>query len=194
MAPAYIGWLIKALGEVGRSDIHLLDCPVSGGTGRAANGTLSIFASGQDSHFDHAYPILECMSSKLYRIPGDLGGGSKVKMIHQIFAGVNIAMASEAMGLAAAAEVNTTEAFETLRDSEGGSWMFGNRVPHMLNPNLPAYSAVTIIAKDVVCARFMIFSNFFAWVFDDLIRRIHVAMVIVSEAFGSSCRDCPSRR
>ena len=90
------------------------------------------------------------MSSKLYRIPGGLGGGSKAKLIHQIFAGVNIAMASEAMGLAAAAGLNTQEAFEFLKNSNGDSWMFSNRVPHMLNPSLPPYSAINIIAKDVV--------------------------------------------
>ena len=90
------------------------------------------------------------MSSKLYTVPGGLGGGSKTKLIHQIFAGVNIAMASEAMGLAAAAGLNTHQAFEELKNSEGDSWMFRNRVPHMLDPNLPPYSAINIIAKDVV--------------------------------------------
>jgi len=90
------------------------------------------------------------MSGKLYTVPGGLGGGSKTKLIHQIFAGVNLAMASEAMGLVAAAGLNTRKAFEELGESEGDSWMFGNRVPHMLDPGLPPCSAITIIAKDVV--------------------------------------------
>ena len=90
------------------------------------------------------------MSSKLYRVPGGLGAGSKTKMIHQVFAGVNIAMASEAMGLVAAAGNNTQQAFEELKRSEGDSFIFRNRVPHMLNPGLPPSSAITIIAKDVV--------------------------------------------
>lgn len=90
------------------------------------------------------------MSGKLYAVSGGLGGGSKTKLIHQIFAGVNIAMASEAMGLVATAGLNTRKAFDELRGSEGDSWIFGNRVPHMLDPGLPPYSAITIIAKDVV--------------------------------------------
>jgi len=90
------------------------------------------------------------MSGKLYTVPGGLGSGSKTKLIHQIFAGVNIAMASETMGLVAAMGLNTRKAFGELRGSEGDSWMFGNRVPHMLDPGLPPYSAITIIAKDVV--------------------------------------------
>ena len=149
VAPAYIEELIQRLKDEGRPDIRLIDSPVSGGAGRAQNGSLSIFSSGDDSDLAHAHPILECMSGKLYKIPGGLGGGSKAKLIHQIFAGVNIAMASEAMGLAAAAGLNTQEAFDELKESEGNSWMFTNRVPHMLDPTLPPYSAITIIAKDV---------------------------------------------
>ena len=90
------------------------------------------------------------MSGKLYQVPGGLGAGSNTKLIHQIFAGVHIAMASEAMGLAAAAGHNTQQAFEELKASEGDSWILRHRVPYMLDPNLPPYSAITIIAKDVV--------------------------------------------
>lgn len=149
VAPVYIDEITQRLKEVGRLDIRLIDSPVSGGAIRAAGGTLSIFSSGKDSDLANAHPILECMSAKLYKIPGGLGGGSKAKLIHQIFAGVNIAMASEAMGLAAAAGLNTQQAFDELKESEGNSWMFSNRVPHMLDPDLPPYSAITIIAKDV---------------------------------------------
>ncbi|KAL8808274.1 MAG: hypothetical protein Q9200_004341, partial [Gallowayella weberi] len=149
VAPAFIEEIQRVLGENGRPDIHLIDSPVSGGAARAANGTLSIFASGSEPHLEHAHPILECMSGKLYEIPGGLGGGSKAKLIHQIFAGINIAMASEAMGLAAVAGLDTKEVFESLRKSEGSSWMFENRVPHMLDPGMGRYSSMTIIAKDV---------------------------------------------
>lgn len=149
VAPAYIEELQSRLKRVGRPDIHLIDSPVSGGAARAAEGTLSIFSSGAIEHLETVREILECLSSKLYQIPGGLGGGSKAKLIHQIFAGVNIATASEAMGLVAKAGLDTRAAFDTLKDSEGGSWMFSNRVPHMLDPTLPPYSAISIIAKDV---------------------------------------------
>lgn len=153
VAPAYINELERRLNELRRSDIRLIDAPVSGGAARAATGSLSVFSSGaHDALFaPHVQSILACLSDgrKLYHVPGGLGGGSKAKLIHQIFAGVNIAMASEAMGLAAAAGLDTKRVFEELRQGEGASWMFGNRVPFMLEPGLGRYSAVTIIAKDV---------------------------------------------
>lgn len=149
VTPAYIHETRRKLDELGRSDVRLIDCPVSGGPGRAADGSLSIFSSGDEAHHEHARSVLESMSSKLYRVPGGLSAGSKMKMVHQVFAAVNIAMASEAMGLAAAAGINTQQAFKELKSSEGDSFMLRNRVPHMLDPGLPTNSAITIIAKDV---------------------------------------------
>lgn len=150
VAPAYIDEIQSRLKEEGRPDIRLIDSPVSGGAGRAADGTLSVFASGAKDDVENARAVLQCMSGKLYEIPGGVGGGSKAKLIHQIFAGINIAMANEAMGLAAVAGMDTREVFERLRGSEACSWMFENRVPHMLDAGLGRYSAMTIIAKDVV--------------------------------------------
>lgn len=157
VAPAYIAELQTLLADQGRQDIRLVDSPVSGGAGRAANGTLSIFASASDAaHISHARAILECMSDerKLYEIPGGLGGGSNAKLIHQIFAGVHIAMSSEAMGLAALAGWDTKKAYDKLSGGDGSSWMFENRVPPMFDPNHAKYSAIMIITKDVVGSRF----------------------------------------
>ncbi|KAL8754116.1 MAG: hypothetical protein Q9184_005213 [Pyrenodesmia sp. 2 TL-2023] len=152
VAPAYIAEVQSLLQECGRQDIRLIDSPVSGGAERAAAGTLSIFASASDPrHLSDARDILQCLSDekKLYEIPAGLGGGSTAKLIHQIFAGVHIAMSSEAMGLAALAGWDTKEAFEKLSAGEGSSWMFENRVPPMFDPDHRKYSAVTIITKDV---------------------------------------------
>lgn len=80
--------------------------------------------------------------------------GSKAKLIHQVFAGVHIAMASEAMGVAAVAGMETRGVWEAVRGGEGGSWMFENRVLPMMmreGEGKGRYSAVEIIAKDVVC-------------------------------------------
>ncbi|KAK4691413.1 hypothetical protein P7C71_g5582, partial [Lecanoromycetidae sp. Uapishka_2] len=149
VAPAYIDELRTRLDRVGREDVRLVDCPVSGGAIKAANGTLSIFSSGDESHLANVDSILNCLSAKLYKVPGGLGAGSKARMIHEIFASVNIAIASEAIGLAAAAGLNTSAAFEDLKDGDGASQMFNSRVPHMLDPSLPSYSTMTVLAKEV---------------------------------------------
>ncbi|MGK2336651.1 NAD(P)-binding domain-containing protein, partial [Klebsiella pneumoniae] len=47
-------------------------------------------------------PVLDAVAGKVYRIGSDIGLGSTVKIIHQLLAGVHIAVAAEAMALAAA--------------------------------------------------------------------------------------------
>lgn len=138
-------------GKYQRGDVQLVDAPVSGGTVRAAAGTLTILASGPEMAVRNARPVLDAMAGeKLYLIPGGLGAGTKVKMVHQVLAGVHITMTSEAMGFAAALGLNTRQAFEHLRKSEADSWMFDNRVPHMLEQDPTVYSALNIITKDIV--------------------------------------------
>jgi 3-hydroxyisobutyrate dehydrogenase len=134
-----------------RNDVELLDAPVSGGTIRAAAGTLTILAAGPESSLVAGREILDAMAGQnLYIIPGGLGAGTNVKMVHQVLAGIHITMASEAMAFAAALGLNTKEAFELLRGQEGNSWMFENRVPHMLVEDKTVYSALNIIVKDIV--------------------------------------------
>lgn len=133
--------------ESNRPDIKFLDCPVSGGTIRAANGTLSIFSSGPDADLDAAAAVLECMSGNLYRM-GGISDGTKTKTIHQLLAATNIISASEAMGLAATVGLNTQVVVDTVNASDAASFMFENRAPHMLNNDWSALSALGIILKD----------------------------------------------
>lgn len=147
-APAYLHELREKLDKASRSDVKLLDCPVSGGTIRAADGTLSIFSSGEQADLDHAKDILDCMSGNLYRIAGGISSGTKIKTIHQLLAATNIILASEAMGLAATAGLNTQKVFEHVKANDGTSFMFENRAPHMLADDWSPLSALGIILKD----------------------------------------------
>jgi 3-hydroxyisobutyrate dehydrogenase len=146
--PTFLHELRKRLDdEAQRPDIKLLDCPVSGGTLRAADGTLSIFSSGKDDHLDEAKAVLETMSGNLYRM-GDISNGTKTKTVHQLLAATNIITASEAMGLAATVGLNTQAVLEHVQKSDGDSFMFSNRAPHMINSDWQALSALSIILKD----------------------------------------------
>ncbi|KAK5118490.1 hypothetical protein LTR62_003005 [Meristemomyces frigidus] len=146
--PPFLHELRKRLDEeAGRPDIKLLDCPVSGGTIRAADGTLSIFESGPEEDLNAAKEVLSTMSGNLYRM-GGISNGTKTKTIHQLLAATNIITASEAMGLAATVGLNTQSVADHVKDSSGDSFMFSNRVPHMLQNDWHPYSALAIILKD----------------------------------------------
>lgn len=136
--------------EFQRQDVHLLDCPVSGGTARAANGTLSIFSSGPEAGLAVAHPVLVALSAILYKIPGGIGFGSKAKMCHQVLPEMDIALVAEVMALAARAGLNAQEVFHAVQASHGASWIIGNRVPHMLENDKTVYSAIQNSWKDSV--------------------------------------------
>lgn len=129
--------------------LHMIDAPVSGGAVGANAGELSIMASGPDTAFDLAAPVLSAIAKTVYRLGADHGVGSTVKTINQLLAGVHIAAACEAMALGIRAGVEPKALFEVISNSAGASWMFNNRVPHILDGDYAPKSAVDIFVKDL---------------------------------------------
>lgn len=127
----------------------MIDAPVSGGAARAAKGELSIMASGSKQAFDKAEQVLSAISAKVYRLGDAPGMGSKVKMINQLLAGVHIASACEAIALGIRAGADPKVLYEVISNSAGSSWMFQNRVPHILDGDYTPLSAVNIFVKDL---------------------------------------------
>ncbi|THG16486.1 hypothetical protein TEA_001667 [Camellia sinensis var. sinensis] len=130
-------------------DLKLVDAPVSGGVKRASMGTLTIIASGTDEALKHSGSVLSALSEKLYVIKGGCGAGSGVKMVNQLLAGVHIASAAEAMAFGARLGLNTRLLFDVITNSGGTSWMFENRVPHMVDNDYTPLSSLDIFVKDL---------------------------------------------
>jgi 3-hydroxyisobutyrate dehydrogenase len=126
-----------------------LDAPISGGAQRAAEGALTILASGSAAAFAKARPALDAMAAKLYELGGAPGQGAAFKMINQLLAGVHIAAACEAITLAARQGLDIRKVYEVITASAGNSWMFENRMPHVLDGDYAPRSAVDIFVKDL---------------------------------------------
>ena len=144
--PAFAEELGARLANMG---LHMIDAPVSGGAARAASGQLSIMASGDREAFTRARRVLNTIAAKVYRLGDVPGMGSKVKMINQLLAGVHIAASAEAMALGIRAGVDPNVLYEVICNSAGSSWMFQNRVPHILAGDYTPLSAVNIFIKDL---------------------------------------------
>jgi L-threonate 2-dehydrogenase len=146
MDPDVARRLAKQLEATGR---HYLDAPISGGAQRAAQGELTILASGSAAAFAKAKPALDAMAAKLYELGDAAGEGAAFKMINQLLAGVHIAAASEAITFAAKQGLDIRKVYEVITASAGNSWMFENRVPHVLDGDYTPRSAVEIFVKDL---------------------------------------------
>ncbi len=127
----------------------MLDAPVSGGAAGATSGTLTVMASGRAAAFDKADAALAAVAGKVYRLGEQAGVGSTVKTVNQLLAGVHIAAAAEAMALGTRAGADPRALYEVISNSAGASWMFTNRVPHMLDGDYAPRSAVEIFVKDL---------------------------------------------
>jgi 3-hydroxyisobutyrate dehydrogenase len=126
-----------------------LDAPISGGAQRAAEGALTVLASGSRAAFAKAKPALDAMAATLYDLGDEPGQGAAFKMINQLLAGVHIAAASEAIAFAARQNLDLRRVYEVITASAGNSWMFENRMPHVLDADYTPRSAVEIFVKDL---------------------------------------------
>jgi putative dehydrogenase len=146
MDPQVARRLSAALEPTGR---HYLDAPISGGAVRAAKGELTVMASGSPAAFHAARGALTAMAAKVYELGDAAGQGAAFKMINQLLAGVHIAAACEAMTFAAKQGLDLDKVYEVITASAGNSWMFENRVPHILAGDYAPASAIEIFVKDL---------------------------------------------
>jgi putative dehydrogenase len=140
----------KALGpRIEAAGFLMLDAPVSGGKAGAQAGTMTVMAAGSDVAFAKARPVLDAISTKVWQLGTEPGVGSTVKMVNQLLAGVHIATAAEALALGIRAGADPKTLYEVISASAGSSWMWQNRVPHVLDGDDTPLSAVNIFVKDL---------------------------------------------
>ncbi|KQT50966.1 3-hydroxyisobutyrate dehydrogenase [Aureimonas sp. Leaf454] len=146
MAPADARRLAASAEAAG---LLYLDAPMSGGAARASTGELTFMASGTPAAFDKAKPAVDAMAATVHRLGDEAGIGASFKMVNQLLAGVHIAAACEAMTFAAKLGLDLAKVYEVITQSAGNSWMFENRVPHILDADYAPRSAVEIFVKDL---------------------------------------------
>jgi len=129
--------------------LHYLDAPISGGAVKAAAGQITMMTAGRPQAYARCEGVLEAMAGKVYRLGDRAGAGSKVKIINQLLAGVHIAAAAEAMALGLREGVDAAALYEVITHSAGNSWMFENRMAHVLAGDYTPLSAVDIFVKDL---------------------------------------------
>ena len=129
--------------------LEMLDAPVSGGTSRAADGTLSIMAAGVPSAFAKAQPVMEAIGSHTYYLGESCGLGSMMKAVNQLLCGVHLAVACEAMAFGAKAGIDPHLLYEIICNSGGASYVFETHMSHVLKDDYAPHSSVDVFVKDL---------------------------------------------
>ncbi len=142
-------WSVALEARLAAMGILYIDAPISGGAVKAANGQMTMMTAGKPAAYAVAEPVLNAMAAKVYKLGDKAGAGSKVKVINQLLAGVHIAAAAEAMALGLREGVDPAALYEVITHSAGNSWMFENRMAHVLAADYTPLSAVDIFVKDL---------------------------------------------
>lgn len=142
-------WSVALEERLNTMGIHYIDAPISGGAAKAASAQMTMMTAGKPEAYAIAEPLLNAMAAKVYKLGDSAGAGSKVKIINQLLAGVHIAAAAEAMALGLREGVDAAALYEVITNSAGNSWMFENRMAHVLAADYTPLSAVDIFVKDL---------------------------------------------
>jgi 3-hydroxyisobutyrate dehydrogenase len=147
VGPAAVQEIERRLAAAG---VGVLDAPMSGGVARAEQGDLVIMIGGPRELFDRLQPLLDLIGTKVAFVGESVGDGQALKLVNQLLAGVHIAAAAEALGLAAALGLDPGETWEVIRHGAAGSFMLNDRGARMLHGEFePVRSALDIFVKDM---------------------------------------------
>ena len=109
-----------------------LDAPISGGTERAADGTLTIMVGGPAEAYAKALPAFDVMGAVVRHV-GPTGSGTAAKLVNQLLVGIHMVAAAEAMLLGAKSGADPALVFELVNSGWGQSFLLGRNAPAMLD-------------------------------------------------------------
>jgi 3-hydroxyisobutyrate dehydrogenase len=118
----------EILKEVGA---HFLDCPVSGGSEGAKNGTLAVMVGGDEEQLEKARSTLDAIGGNIVYI-GPTGSGQATKAVNQIMAaGINQAV-TEALAFGKAMGLPMDKVVDIVSTGAAGNWFLDHRGKTML--------------------------------------------------------------
>ena len=131
----------------------MVDAPVSGGPARAADGTLTIMASGADADLDRVRDVLDTLGEKVFKT-GPLGTGQTAKLCNNLLTATIMVANAEVLTLAAKAGLDPAQVREIVLASSGGSTVLDTWVPRNLLKDVyePGF-ALKLMYKDAGLGR-----------------------------------------
>jgi 3-hydroxyisobutyrate dehydrogenase len=139
---------VGALVDGERPDVRLVDAPVSGSKDPAAQGQLTIFASGPDEARPRLAPLFDALGQRTIWV-GAVGAGSRLKVVNNTW----LAFASEAVAASVALAHRLGLETDTLVDALGGSplvspWQAA-KLQRIAKGEFSAQFALSLALKDV---------------------------------------------
>lgn len=112
-------------------NVGYLDAAVSGGKGKAANGTLAIMVGGDKDVYEANCWLLHEMGAQVTYM-GLSGSGDAMKAVNNFLTGVTLAATSEAMIVAKKMGLDLEQVLDVLNKSSGESYATSYRFPKII--------------------------------------------------------------
>jgi putative dehydrogenase len=145
IAPADTERLAGGLAERG---LQAIDAPMSGGPARARDGTMSLMVAAPDAVAEAQLPLLQALSTRVFRISPRVGDGARTKLVNNLLAGINLAGAAEAMALAERLGLDAAGTLAVIEQSSGQSWIGSDRMHRAIAGDFVPRAHVTLLQKD----------------------------------------------
>lgn len=139
----------RALEELAlAAGVRMMDCPVSGGTSGAKQGTLTVMAAGEDRLFERCRPLFSSFAANIVHVGRQVGQGQAIKAINQLLVGIHMCATAEAFTLARKCGLDLQLVYDTIRTSAGNSRIFENRGQFLIDRDFSTRSTLQIQLKD----------------------------------------------
>ncbi|KAJ8895248.1 hypothetical protein PR048_000573 [Dryococelus australis] len=136
-----------------------LEAQIQGSKTQAEEGTLVILAAGDRSLFDSCQTCFKAMGKSSFFL-GEVGNGSKMNLVLQLVAGVNLAGLAEGMALADRAGLQQKDVMEVLEltalacpmileKGKGKSYIINDDVPAIVEGQFPTHQPLQHMQKDL---------------------------------------------
>ena len=133
--------------DLDKKNIRMLDAPVSGGTGRATEATLSVIVGGDKQVFNECQDIFDAVGNNVFHI-GELGKGLIMKLINNMLGITNTITLIEGLTIGVKSGIGLETMLSVLKTSSGASAAVDLRVPRIIEDNFEPGGTMDIVYKD----------------------------------------------
>jgi 3-hydroxyisobutyrate dehydrogenase len=135
--------------RLGERALLMIDAPCSGGPAKARAGKMTVMAAAPARVVQRCRAVFDAIAAHCFHVSERAGDGSRVKVVNNMLAGVNLAAACEAMALGIKLGLDPRILADVIGASSGGSWIFADRMPRVLAGDYSPRAAVDILRKDL---------------------------------------------
>jgi 3-hydroxyisobutyrate dehydrogenase len=128
--------------------VNVLECPVTGGVHKAAEGDITVLVGGDEQVFEQHRHLLGSMGSPILYM-GPLGNAAIIKVITNMLAFVHLVAVGEALMLAKRGGLDLARSFEAILNSSGNSFVHETESQVILNGSYNIGFTMDLALKDL---------------------------------------------